>query len=167
MRTSPYYPQSNGKIEGWHKSLKQECIRPLAPGSVEEARKGVEKFVDEYNHRRLHSAIGYIAPADKLAGKENEIFRLRDERLEKARAKRKGQRNDSRGSSSSEPPEASTLLPIAHKYVAADRAEAVNVGAAAEPREGNIDDFEQYAQILGAMGRAIPNNWRSESPIPA
>jgi putative transposase len=29
VRTSPYYPQSNGKIERWHKSLKGECIRPL------------------------------------------------------------------------------------------------------------------------------------------
>jgi putative transposase len=28
VRTSPYYPQSNGKIERWHKSLKGECIRP-------------------------------------------------------------------------------------------------------------------------------------------
>jgi putative transposase len=28
VRTSPYYPQSNGKIERWHKSLKSECIRP-------------------------------------------------------------------------------------------------------------------------------------------
>jgi len=31
VRTSPYYPQSNGKIERWHKSLKGECIRPGTP----------------------------------------------------------------------------------------------------------------------------------------
>lgn len=89
VRTSPYYPQSNGKIESWHKTLKQECIRPRAPQSFEAAAKAVTDFVDEYNNRRLHSSLGYITPADKLRGKENEIHRLRDERLESARLERK------------------------------------------------------------------------------
>jgi putative transposase len=39
VRTSPFYPQSNGKIERWHKSLKQECIRPLTPLTLEDARR--------------------------------------------------------------------------------------------------------------------------------
>lgn len=38
VRTSPYYPQSNGRIERWHKSLKGECIRPGTPLSLEDAR---------------------------------------------------------------------------------------------------------------------------------
>src|SRR5262245_56705658 len=38
VRTSPYYPQSNGKIERWHKSLKGECIRPGTPLSLPDAR---------------------------------------------------------------------------------------------------------------------------------
>ena len=38
VRTSPYYPQSNGKIERWHKSLKGECIRPGTPLSLEDAK---------------------------------------------------------------------------------------------------------------------------------
>ena len=42
VRTSPYYPQSNGKIERWHKSLKGECIRPGTPLSLEDARRLVE-----------------------------------------------------------------------------------------------------------------------------
>ena len=37
IRTSPYYPQSNGEIERWHKSLKGECIRPGTPLSLEDA----------------------------------------------------------------------------------------------------------------------------------
>jgi transposase InsO family protein len=37
VRTSPYYPQSHGKLERWHGSLKRECVRPSAPGSLEEA----------------------------------------------------------------------------------------------------------------------------------
>ena len=39
VKTSPYYPQSNGKIERWHKSLKGECIRPGTPLSLEDARR--------------------------------------------------------------------------------------------------------------------------------
>ena len=38
VRTSPYYPQSNGKLERWHKSIKYECIRPKVPLTLEEAR---------------------------------------------------------------------------------------------------------------------------------
>jgi transposase InsO family protein len=46
VRTSPYYPQSNGKIERWHKSLKGECIRPGTPLSLEDARRLVEGYVE-------------------------------------------------------------------------------------------------------------------------
>jgi putative transposase len=89
VRTSPYYPQSNGKLERWHKSLKSECIRPACPADVEEARRRIADFVDHYNHERLHSAIGYVAPADKLNGLEKMIFDQRDAKLEAARERRK------------------------------------------------------------------------------
>ena len=88
VRTSPYYPQSNGKIERWHGSLKREFIRPNVPLSLEEARQLVERYVDDYNHRRLHSAIGYVTPADKLAGRAQAIFDQRDRKLTEARARR-------------------------------------------------------------------------------
>jgi transposase InsO family protein len=88
VRTSPYYPQSNGKLERWHGSLKQECVRPACPGSLEEARRRVAEFVEHYNHVRLHSAIGYITPADKLNGLEDVIFAERDRKLEEARMRR-------------------------------------------------------------------------------
>ena len=64
VRTSPFYPQSNGKIERWHKSLKSECIRPGTPLSLEDARRLVEGYVDHYNNVRLNSATGYITPKD-------------------------------------------------------------------------------------------------------
>ena len=88
VRTSPYYPQSNGKLERWHKSLKSECIRPKTPLNVEEARRLVSSYVDDYNHRRLHSAIGYVTPADKLAGKAPAILATRDRKLAEARERR-------------------------------------------------------------------------------
>jgi putative transposase len=88
VRTSPYYPQSNGKLERWHGSIKRECIRPACPSSLEEALRLVSSYVDSYNHVRLHSALGYITPADKLNGLETVIFAERDRKLEEARRRR-------------------------------------------------------------------------------
>ena len=88
VRTSPYYPQSNGKLERWHKSLKSECIRPGTPLSAEDARRLIQQYVDHYNQARLHSAIGFVSPQDMLAGREVEIHAARDRKLETARAQR-------------------------------------------------------------------------------
>ena len=96
VRTSPYYPQSNGKLERWHKSLKSECIRPGTPLSLDDARRLVAGYVEHYNTVRLHSAIGYVAPADKLAGREPAIFAERDRKLDEARARRKVAREAAR-----------------------------------------------------------------------
>jgi putative transposase len=88
VRTSPYYPQSNGKLERWHGSLKRECIRTTFPASLEEARRHVTRYVEHYNHVRLHSALGYITPSDKLNALEQIIFAERDRKLEEARQRR-------------------------------------------------------------------------------
>jgi len=92
VRTSPYYPQSNGKIERWHKSLKGECIRAGTPLSLEDARRLVKRYVEHYNSVRLNSAIGYITPKDMLAGYQSEIQAERDRKLEAAREQRKNRR---------------------------------------------------------------------------
>jgi len=94
VKTSPYYPQSNGKIERWHGTLKRDCLRPNVPLSIDEARRLVEEFVEHYNQVRLHSAIGYVAPADKLAGREPIIFTARDQKLAAARERRARRRNE-------------------------------------------------------------------------
>jgi putative transposase len=96
VRTSPYYPQSNGKLERFHGSIKGECLRPGTPISLEDAVRIVARYVEHYNHVRLHSAIGYVAPADKLAGREAEIFAERDRKLAEARQRRKEQREAAR-----------------------------------------------------------------------
>jgi putative transposase len=89
VKTSPYYPQSNGKIERWFKTLKGECIRATTPLSVEDARRLVAEFVIYYNTVRLHSAIAYITPADKLAGRAEAIWATRREKLAQADARRR------------------------------------------------------------------------------
>ena len=88
VRISPFYPQSNGKIERWHKSLKGECIRPGTPLSLDDARRLVQRYVNHYNNARLNSATGYITPKDILAGCQREIHAERDRKLEAARKQR-------------------------------------------------------------------------------
>jgi len=96
VRTSPYYPQSNGKLERLNKTVKATTIRPKAPETLDEARRVVEEFVEHYNNVRLHSAIGYVTPADKLAGREDVIFAERDNKLEDARERRRERRQRAR-----------------------------------------------------------------------
>ena len=96
VRTSPYYPQSNGKIERWHGSLKAEAIRPKTPLSLADARRVVGEFVQEYNATRLHSAIGYVTPQDRLEGRHTQIWEERDRKLEAARAQRAARREQAR-----------------------------------------------------------------------
>lgn len=96
VRTSPYYPQSNGKKERFYRSFKEESWRAASPESIEEASRVVGKYVRHYNEERLHSAIGYITPKDKLLGREKEIFQERDRRLEEARQRRKEKREERR-----------------------------------------------------------------------
>ena len=96
VRTSPFYPQSNGKLERWHGSLKRECIRPQAPRSLEEARRLVAQYVAHYNHVRLNSAIGYVTPSDKLNGLAEVIFAERDRKLQEARQRRQLARQQAR-----------------------------------------------------------------------
>lgn len=92
VRTSPYYPQSNGKMERAEGTVKQECIRERNPATIEEARRFVDEYIDHYNNIRLHSAIGYVTPRDKLAGRAESIFAEREQKLAYAREQRKKMR---------------------------------------------------------------------------
>ncbi len=95
VKTSPFYPQSNGKLERFHGTIKEECIRPGVPLSLDDARRMVQKYITYYNETRLHSAIGYVSPLDRLEGRDMEIFKERDRKLEAARELRKHKRQRS------------------------------------------------------------------------
>jgi transposase InsO family protein len=92
VKTSPYYPQSNGKLERYHRTIKGTCIRVNSPLSMSDAQRLITDFVDRYNNKRLHSAIGYITPKDKLAGLSEIILAERDAKLAAAREARKARR---------------------------------------------------------------------------
>jgi transposase InsO family protein len=101
VRTSPYYPQSNGKLERYHRTLKSECIRPQTPLTADDARRVVTAFVAEYNDVRLHSAIGYVTPRDMLEGRQQAIHAERDRKLAAAREQRAAARAATRNESAS------------------------------------------------------------------
>jgi len=71
-------------------------VRPAEFATADEARRGVAKYVEHYNTVRLHSALGYVTPADKLAGREKAIYDARDCKLEAARERRAAQRQATR-----------------------------------------------------------------------
>jgi putative transposase len=95
VKTSPYYPQSNGKLERYHKTIKGTCIRVHTPLSLADARTIVADFVNHYNTRRLHSAIGYVTPKDKLEGRAETILAQREAKLALARETRRAKRKAS------------------------------------------------------------------------
>lgn len=87
--TSPYYPQSNGKLEKFHDRLKNEILRGKEMTSFEYAEKVIDDMIDYYNTVRLHSAIGYVTPKDMLEGHAPAIQAERERKLKEAREKRR------------------------------------------------------------------------------
>ena len=79
------YPQSNGKVERLFRTIKSDCIRRYSFLSIEDARKQICEYIQYYNHKRLHSAIFYVTPFDKLTGRDKEIIKIREEKLAYAR----------------------------------------------------------------------------------
>jgi transposase InsO family protein len=93
VRTYPYYPQSNGKIERWHKSVKGERMHIKSPLSLEDARRVVAASIVYSDTVRLHSAVGYLTPADKLAGRSEPIWAERKRKLAEAEARRRARQS--------------------------------------------------------------------------
>ena len=87
ITTSPYYPQSNGKMERWHKTLKID-IGPKHLNDPVHGQRIIDGFVKHYNEIRLHSSIGYVTPKDMLEGRQKAILDARDAKLEAARQSR-------------------------------------------------------------------------------
>jgi putative transposase len=98
VRTSPFYPQSNGRIERYHRTIKSQCIRPSTPLTIEDTKRAVRSLVEHDNTQRLHSAIGYVTPLDMLEGRQKAIHEERDRKLEEARRTRADRRRQEKSS---------------------------------------------------------------------
>lgn len=91
-RTRFSYPQSNGKVERFYRTCKNEFVRRSSFLSLADLEKQLANYIEIFNNSRLHSALGYITPYDMLMGQKEQIFKERKQKLEKARQERIRQR---------------------------------------------------------------------------
>ena len=89
VRTSVYYPQSNGKIERFHGTIKSEAMRKQSYLSIEDARIQIAEYIRIYNEERLHSSLYYLTPKDVFEGKMEQRLKIRQEKLDQAAEYRK------------------------------------------------------------------------------
>ena len=85
---APYHPQTNGKLERYHQTLKRD-VNQLPYDVPRELEVAIGKFVDFYNYRRYHKALKDITPADMLAGRRDEILARRREAKQRTIERRK------------------------------------------------------------------------------
>jgi len=84
----PHHPQTQGKIERWHRSLKNRILLEnyYLPGELE---RRISQFVDYYNHERYHESLDNLTPADVFYGRGQQILNKRENIKSKTLAFRK------------------------------------------------------------------------------
>ena len=77
VRGAPYHPQTQGKIERWHQTLKNRILLEnyFLPGDLEAQ---IEAFVEHYNHQRYHESLNNVTPADAYFGRAPAIIKRRE-----------------------------------------------------------------------------------------
>ena len=77
VRGAPYHPQTQGKIERWHQTLKNRMLLEnyYLPGDL---RQRIDAFVDHYNHRRYHESLQNLTPADVYFGRGQTTLQKRE-----------------------------------------------------------------------------------------
>jgi len=87
-RGRPYHPQTQGKIERWHRSMKNQVLlnNYYLPGELEE---NIQRFVDYYNHDRYHESLDNLTPSDVFYGRGQSILSKREKIKLKTLAMRK------------------------------------------------------------------------------
>jgi len=87
-RGAPNHPQTQGKIERWHQTLKNRILLEnyFLPGDL---KHQIEAFVDHYNHRRYHESLGNLTPADVYFGRGQDILKQREKIKQETLRKRR------------------------------------------------------------------------------
>jgi len=88
IKTSIAYPQGNGKIERYHRTIEEEHLKKTSMINLEDARKQIDEYVEFYNTKRLHSSLYYLTPKDFLDGTFKEKLEVRENKLRQARENR-------------------------------------------------------------------------------
>jgi transposase InsO family protein len=76
-RGRPYHPQTQGKIERWHRSMKNQILlnNYYLPGELHEH---LQRFISYYNHERYHESLDNLTPADVFYGRGEVILEQRE-----------------------------------------------------------------------------------------
>ncbi len=90
-KTRFFYPQSNGKIERFYQTCKNESVRKNSFLDLDDLKKQLTDYIEFYDTKRLHSSLGYITPMDMLRGNQQKIFTERKDKLKQAYDNRKKQ----------------------------------------------------------------------------
>ena len=87
VRGAPYHPQTQGKIERWHQTMKNRVLLEsyFLPGDLESQ---IGAFVEHYNTQRYHESLGNLTPADVYVGRDAQILKQREEIKRKTMLKR-------------------------------------------------------------------------------
>lgn len=173
--TSPYYPQSNGKLERFHRTLKSSAIRPKTPLDLADARRVAGEFIEHYNQERLHSAIGYITPADRLAGRQAAIWAERDRKLAEAREtrrrKRAGETKIDLATGKTAVADPSSIVSPEDRATqgcdpsAAGDSNTAGLGGGNAAQAGHLRDRSQSDKSQGAWGTESPKGTPPDSTI--
>ena len=77
VRGAPFHPQTQGKIERWHQTLKNRILLEnyYLPGDLEAQ---IEAFIEHYNHQRYHESLDNVTPADAYFGRATAIIKRRE-----------------------------------------------------------------------------------------
>jgi putative transposase len=79
---APFHPQTNGKLERYHRTIKGE-INQVPFEMPSELKQAIEEFVEYYNNKRYHEALGNVTPADVYYGRREQILTRRKEAKQK------------------------------------------------------------------------------------
>lgn len=88
VRTSIAYPQSNGKIERFHRTIHDECLMKKSLIDLDDAKKQIAGYIEFYNTKRLHSSLFYLTPEDFLLGRIDKKLEARNKKLFDAKINR-------------------------------------------------------------------------------
>ena len=88
IRGAPFHPQTQGKIERWHQTMKNRVLLEhyFLTGNLETQ---IQAFVEYYNNQRYHESLGNLTPADVYFGRAEQILKQREEIKQKTMEKRR------------------------------------------------------------------------------